>query len=330
MIEIRNPRGYLSVLAGLVFSSAVLAQSARLEEMLSRLAPPEREAYVEQLVARQQAERLQTIRSDATADVTPPVLTMFNANPTLNVSKAAAPFKIVFKATDDLSGVLSITANALGPSGQSVAVNLRPGYPAKNVGGKGGFSPLNRLLEPGTWKFSQAYGYDVAGNFFSVSSGALAALGNTTFTVVNNSGYDLVKPSLTGGQLQTPSVSISSHVPGTTDTDRYVGVKLNLTDAGNTAVAGVASAYAKLCQVGDPNKCLSLSGLTSATGQPSVTLSATAQVSAARGNVPGDYELQSVYVYDQAGNYASYLGTKFGGTTDFGAMFPATKIMLSP
>lgn len=57
---------------------------------------------MKQLIARQAARR--TAGLDA-ADVTPPVITAFNASTELNVTKAGAPFKVTVKATDDLSGV---------------------------------------------------------------------------------------------------------------------------------------------------------------------------------------------------------------------------------
>jgi len=319
----------LAALPGIVACGFALADPALQEDQASRLAPHDREAYVRQLVARQEAERLQTIQDDVTADVTPPVLTKFSASTTLDVSKAAAPFRIVINASDDISGFQSLSAYATGPSGQTIYAQFNPGYPATSVSGFGGFSNLSRVLEPGMWKFTFAYAYDVAGNYVYVDEDDLAALGNTTFKVVNNSGYDLVKPLLTGGKIQTPSVSLSSHPPATTK-DPYVGVKLNLTDAGTTTLAGVRYAYAYFCQLADPDKCIYAYGSTNATGLAAVTLSAAVQVSTARGNVPGDYELEVVYVYDYAGNSNYLQSTKFGGTTDFSTMFPTTVIKLKP
>ena len=94
--------------------------------------------------------------------------------------------------------------------------------------------------------------------------------------------------------------------------------------------SGVKQAYAYFCQIADPDKCIYLYGYLYATGVVKATISATAQVSVARGNEPGDYDLKNVYVYDQAGNYEYYTNTLFGDTTDFSTMFPSTVIKLRP
>ncbi|HRI19193.1 MAG TPA: hypothetical protein PL196_11775, partial [Burkholderiaceae bacterium] len=69
---------------------------------------------------------------------------------------------------------------------------------------------------------------------------------------------------------------------------------------------------------------------TSATGLTAPTITIKTQVSATRGNVPGDYALQSVTVLDHAGNFQTYNSTLFGGTTDFSTLFTATVIKLVP
>jgi hypothetical protein len=48
------------------------------------------------------------------------------------------------------------------------------------------------------------------------------------------------------------------------------------------------------------------------------------------GQVPGEHFLYEVVLWDQAGNARELLGTAFGGSTDFGALFPTTKISLVP
>jgi hypothetical protein len=323
----RNVQIGLAVLSGLFVGGASFAGPVPNEDVLGRLALHDLQAHVRQLVAKQQAERSQ---SAAGADVTPPVLTQFNASATLDLSKAAAPFRINIKATDDLSGLQYLSALATGPSGQTITAFAFSSYPAINFAGFAGFSTIDRLLEPGAWKFTYAYGYDVAGNYFGLDETALAALGNTTFTVVNISGYDPVTPALAGGQIFTPSVSLSGHAAGTTDQDPYVGCKLKLTDAGSTALSGLSQGYAYFCQLADTSKCIYLSGYTYATGLASASFSVGTQVSASRGDVPGNYELYYVHVDDHAGNGKSYTSSKFGGETDFSAIFPTTVIKLKP
>jgi len=317
----------LGILFGTFACGAGWAQAH--EDVLRSLAPQDREAYVKYIVARQQAER----RSAAVAatDTAGPVLTEFKAGTKLDLGKSAAPYKINFKATDNMSGVASLNFYATGPSGQSIYAYGNPGYPATTFSGYGGFgSAIGRMLEPGTWHFSYGYAYDAAGNYSYFSEADLAALGNTTFTVVNNSGHDVAKPTLTGGKVQSAVVSLSGHPAGSTTKDPYVGVKLDVADTGSTVLAGVQNVYAYFCQLADASKCIYAYGYLYATSVASATISATTQVSAARGHVPGVYELRYVYVYDHAGNYSYYQSNLFSGTTDFSTMFPSTTIKLKP
>lgn len=305
-----------------------LAQVAAPADPLEQIAPHERRAYIEQLTARQRAARMQS--AEVAADATPPALLAFESATSLNVSKADARFKVAVKATDNSSGVRSLYFSATGPSGQQVYAEAHPGYPTKSVNVLGGFNPINRFLEPGTWTFDYAYGYDVANNYFFVDEAELAAFGNRTFTVVNNGGYDRTAPLLTSGRVITIAVSLASHQPGTTQ-DRFAGMSLNATDAGNGEVSGVYRAYASFCMLTDASKCIYLSGNINASGQASAPFTAGTQVSAARGNVPGAYELNYVYVYDWAGNYTYLKSNKFGGPVDFSTLFPmGTVIRLDP
>lgn len=302
------------------------AQPAFPPDPLEHIAPHQRRSAVQQLIARQRAARIDAV----VLDISGPVLTAFNSGATLDVGKAASPFSVTVKATDELSGVQALYFYATGPSGQTIYAYAAQGYPAKSVNLAGGLNSINRMLEPGSWRFTYGYATDAAGNYSYFDEAALDALGNTTFTVVNKSGYDLTKPSLTAGKLITTAVSLASHQPGTADQDRYVGASLTAIDSGNTALAGIRQGYADFCQLADPAKCIHLYGYVYATGKSSVSLAVGAQVSAARGNVPGDYELHSVYLYDYAGNYSHLQSDKFGGTTDFSSLLPVTVIKLKP
>ncbi|MBK6864764.1 MAG: hypothetical protein IPG91_15065 [Ideonella sp.] len=309
----------------LLACAAAFAQSGAPADPLEHIAPHERMAYLQQLIARQQAAR---VHAEAAADTTGPVLTAFSAGTTLNISKAEAPFKIKVKATDDKSGVAGTYFYATGPSGQSINAYAYAGYPAKSVSVTGGFNSPNRMLEPGAWKFKYGYGYDLAGNYSLFDEATLDALGNTTFTVVNSSGYDLVKPLLVSGEVLTPTVSLAAIVPGTTDMHRYVGAKVTASDAGNTALAGVRSVDLNFCKVANPGKCIYLYGNVYANGQASVTLTTGHQLSA--DSVTGTFELAYATIYDHANNYTQLTGSKFGGITDFGLIFPTTSIKIEP
>lgn len=327
-MSISNPMARMGLTAalGLAAAGAAQADATLSAEALHQLAPPAAKAYVERQIARQQGAPAQ-----GGDDQTPPVLTLFNAGTGLNLGKAAAPFKIAIKGTDDLSGIKSVGYQATGPSGQVISGAIDTAFPAPTYNGNGGFAGGSQFLEPGAWKFTYAFAYDWAGNFLALNEAQLAALGNTSFTVSNSGGYDLVKPALVAGSaLITPKVSLSAIAKGTASEDPLVGAKVKTSDAGNTAVAGVKSVSAIFCQLADPSKCIYPEGFTSATGLAAPTITIKTQVSAARGNVPGDYALQSVTVLDHAGNFQTYNSTLFGGSTDFSTLFSATVIKLVP
>ncbi|MBK6864762.1 MAG: hypothetical protein IPG91_15055 [Ideonella sp.] len=306
---------------------AAAADAAAQERIIESLAPAERQAYVQRLVARQRARAAPSLD----IDVTGPVLTGFNAPTTLDLDKAAAPFKLVVKATDDLSGVNSMVLYAWGPQGLSAqpVILSASSPPLKSFSVAGGIGIANPMLEPGPWKFSWGYGYDGASNYSYFDEAVLDALGNTTFTVVNNGGYDVVAPTLTEGVVQTPSVSLSSVVPGTTSKPPWLRLKVSAADTGNSARAGVSGVRATFCKVAEPSVCLDTVGVTFATGQANVSLYVGAQLAVT--NSTGTYDLKTVDVYDHAGNYNYYTSTAFGGTTDFSAYFPGgTTIKIKP
>lgn len=325
-IKLPFARSVLAVLLGALAQGILAAEGMPSAEELMRLPPQDQRAHVERVIARQRA----TPAPSAMTDTTPPVLTMFSASAAINLAKSAQPFRITLKGTDDMSGLKRVIFQATGPSGQIVTGSTEDAFPAVNYAASAGLAYVNQFLEPGTWTFTYAYGWDWAGIYFFVDAAGLAALGNTVFTVSNAAGYDVVPPDLTSGKLITPSVSLSSVIAGTAS-DPAVGVKMTFSDGGSTAVAGVSSAGANFCQVASPpTKCFTLSGSTSATGQATTTLTLWGQVSVARGQVPGDYELYSVYINDRASNSTSLTSTLFGGSTDFKTMFPATIIKLKP
>lgn len=280
------------------------------------------------------AQLLRPERAPAAAaalDSTPPVLTQFEAPATLNVAKAAPPFSVLIKATDDLSGVRDVFFFATGPSGQRIFAFARADWPSTSLSRRVGLFTMfaGRLLEPGTWTFDQARIEDLVGNPGKYNQAQLAALGNTTFTVLNTGNFDKVAPTLSGGQILTPSVSLSAIAKGTAGQAPFVGVKLSATDTGNSAVAGLAGAAVAFCSAGD-NPCVELWSAPSGGSLTAGTLFAGAQVGSQLGHVPGDYQLYSVVLWDQAGNLRELVDIAQGGTTDFSTLFPTTKLTLKP
>jgi hypothetical protein len=267
----------------------------------------------------------------AAVDLTPPTLTTFDAGTTLNVSKATPLFSVLIKATDDLSGVRDILFLATGPSGQRIFVDTRADYPTTSFVRRVGFTSFyaGRLLQPGVWRIDEARVEDLVGNPGKYNQTALAALGNTTFTVVNTGAYDAVAPTLTSGQILTPTVSLSATAKGTTNQAPFVGVKVTAADTGSTAVAGMAGAAAAFCIAGN-NPCLELWASPTGGSQATGTFVVGAQVSAVLGHVPGEYQLYEVVLWDQAGNTRELVSKDYGGTTDFSTLFPTTKITLKP
>lgn len=300
-------------------------------EALMRLPPSEQRAYLAAHSARLDARRAAASPAAGPLDVTPPVLTQFDASATLNLQLAQPNFRVLTRITDDLSGFEFMYYQAWGPSGQSRSGAVQAFYPVKNFVGKASAPYFNdtRMLEPGLWTITYAYVVDFAGNYVNYNQAQLAALGNTTFTVLNTRGHDLVAPILTSGQILTPSVSLSSSAPGTSSTPPYIGVKLGATDAGTTAVAGLYFAQASFC-LADRSRCIYAQVNTAAQGQTAATLYLGGQVSASSGHVPGEYLLYQIAHWDNSGNGAWLTSTAFGGSTDFSTLFPATAITLTP
>lgn len=267
----------------------------------------------------------------APLDVTPPVLTMFKASPVLNPSLSQQTFNVQIKGTDDLSGIRDVFYFATGPSGQRIFGRMVADYPATSFSRRGGFGShySGRLLQPGVWTIVEARVEDVVGNPGKYNQAALAALGNTTFTVVNTGAYDAVAPTFTSGQVLTPTVSLSAMAKGTSSQAPFIGVRVTTADTGSTAVAGVAGAAAAFCIAGN-NPCLEPWASPSAGSLATGTFLLGTQVSAALGQVPGEYELCELVLWDQAGNMRVLASAACGGTTDFSTLFASTRITLTP
>lgn len=265
-------------------------------------------------------------------DVTPPTLTAFHAKGRVSANAPADGVLVEVKASDDQSGVSGIQAMAIGPSGHVISTNDTIVRPVKVYRGSLGdrFS-LTGFDEPGTYTFTWAIVHDFAGNYTQYDQVALAALGKVTFEVKNSAGYDYLAPALAAGKIQTPRISLSDTVPGT-DRPPFIGVSIDATDAGNTALAGVNSASAWFCTL-DSSRCILASTRYVAAVWPPGQ--AAAKVNMGRAlipdhDAPGNYHLYKVIIDDHAGNLTELTGTEFGGETDFSVYFPSTVLTIKP
>jgi hypothetical protein len=261
-------------------------------------------------------------------DTTPPALTAFSAPATFTQTGLQIPLVVSYTATDDLSGVSQFYAWAAGPGGQRLDVFVSLGYPALKIAGFASSGSVTSFLQAGTYTFVGANVTDLAGNVSSYDQAALSALGNVTVTVQNSGKFDAHSPVLDSGQILTPVVSLSSSDPGTSQPP-FVGASIKVTDAGDTAVAGLRYIDATFC-LADSSHCFTMSSW-----QPTAveTRQATLRVGYQLNrsiDVPGVYELANVSIGDYAANNQYLQSIDFGGSTDFTAYFPTTTIELDP
>jgi hypothetical protein len=323
MSVIRHPLVRLLPLALMAAPFAASAARVLTPEELRLLPPSEAKAYVLKRVA-EQARPGRSARADA-ADVTPPVLTAFNAPAKV---KAGATLNLRFSATDDVSGIQSLNAYAYNSAGAYIFAGAYGYLPATKLK-SGANGQINPYTAPGDYTFEWAYLYDTAGNYSYLDAAGLAALGNTVVTVTNTTGYDATPPNLVSGTVLTPSLSLSATHPGTTQA-AFAGMALRTTDVGNTAVSGLAWVWANFC-LQDLSACFSLYGNNFTTGQSKTTIQLGGQPGNYGGQPTGDYLLAGVQLSDNANNYVYLYSTAFGGSTDFSKLFPAgTSIQLTP
>ncbi len=293
-------------------------------EKLRHMAPPQVHSWAMKQIKQQQAVR--AAQAASAVDMTPPVVTAFDAPAVLDVTRADNPLHVKIEATDDRSGVASAIAYATGPSGQHVGAQLYVTLPAKKLTGALTGYDLTAFEAPGTYTFYALYVRDVAGNLTFLDQAQLANLGQSSFTVKNTRGFDAVAPTLLSGKILTPNVSLSSTVPGT-DQPPFAGLSIVAGDSGNTAVAGVTSASVMFCTLDESNCISAWANDAHAPGTPKVTLRLGTQLS---GVAPGEYHLYDIWLHDRGNNYQWLRSSKFGGSVDFGTYFPTTTITLVP
>src|SRR5690242_20274346 len=120
-------------------------------------------------------------------DITPPTLTAFSFTPTtINTATGPANITVSLSATDDLSGVRTIYALFVSPSGKQSQVTV-PAFvpPAANLSVTTTAS-FPQFSETGTWRVDFVFVDDAVGNDrgFDYDTAALARLGFPTKLVV--------------------------------------------------------------------------------------------------------------------------------------------------
>jgi hypothetical protein len=258
-------------------------------------------------------------------DVTPPVLTKLSVSGPV---EAGRPAVANVKLTDDLSGVKFFNVYAHNSKQQSIYLSYYSANPQTKVQATiGTTAAATTYLETGDYTFDWGYAADAAGNYIYYSSPA--DLHNTVVTVINNKGGDSLAPQLVSGKIVNPKLSLAAVQPGTVNTPAYAGIDLEVSDEGSASVSGVSYASMSFC-LADLTVCFGVFGNTFAVEQGHVTLKMGIQPGANFQIIPGTYKLQSVSMYDYAGNARTLFSAKAGGDTDFSQYFPGTKITIEP
>lgn len=269
-------------------------------------------------------QALQSARPLGALDTTPPTVVSLQAATSVNASKNMNQLVVDLQVSDDLSGLLHTFMTARGPGGtQTVATG-------QHLGGWPSFKGQMALrfgafAEPGLWTITEVYGSDIAGNVFSCDSTCLTALGgNRQFTVTGTTA-DTQAPTMAGGRILTPAVSLSTPVKGTTDHLPFVRMTLNAADQGGSGTAG---AYATFC-LPDQSNCFGTWSENWVYAQKKSVLNSYAGTWV--GMPTGVYLLKDVSLHDHAGGTRLYTSSAFGGSTDFSALMPAgTQVIVNP
>lgn len=275
----------------------------------------------------------------AAPDTQAPVLRAFAVTtPTVDVGQPGATIQVNLRATDNLSGVLTLALSLSSPDGQQT-VERWYNLPAPrtlttlslSVGAPTGQGGLNGHSAAGVWRVRQLQLIDANDNAVTYRYPALAAMGRATFHVTSPQA-DTTVPELVSGSLNISALSLSSRVPGT-QKPPYVSATLRLRDPGDvaSAISGIRWAQLVLCKPDGSGYCLERIDLAAEApllGLPQPAL----QVGGAlpEGLTPGEFHIFSVTVLDMAGNSHWMQSTDFQGEVDFSQYFPRTTLTLRP
>jgi hypothetical protein len=147
---------------------------------------------------------------------------------------------------------------------------------------------LGLYAEPGIWTLTAAYIYDNAGNAASYTGSQLLDIfPSVTITVKNNGTPDVSPPTVSAGEILTPTVSLSSKLP-------YFKARLTVADD----VSGVS--YIGMSFIDPSNNYYGIDYYTSSAVRSG---SAVAGFNfAGSGAAPGTYTIQSYVICDVANN----------------------------
>lgn len=300
--------------------SAVPPQSALTLAQFRALPPELQRTQVLQLAARQRKLRAAT----TSADTTPPTLVSFIPPPS---ARAGEPLNLQVAFSDELSGVREFTAFAVSGDGGRLTVKEVLTSPTLQYQGKVS-TLVGRDLPGGRYFFDFAFAIDEAGNVATFDANALASAGNVEVALENARRGDAIPPTLIGGRLRTTRLSRSASHPGTTHA-AFAEATLQVSDSGEVRTSGVHTASMQLC-LDDQSACFSLEGKVATMGLSRSVVAMGGQP-ALDGVPPGEYHVYAVSLTDWAGQIQSYLGTRFGGETDFANLLSTgDRLILSP
>jgi hypothetical protein len=250
-------------------------------------------------------------------DAKPPELKRFvlGQSPVVISTGQSGSLVVELFATDNLVGVQSAEVTVRSADGQYSRSDFRSvSFPR----GRATLSvPLTFWADSvsGEWLLSSVTLTDANDNARFYDAAALAALGNTSFQVVNRVRTDGIEPEFTGGAILTRTVSRGAPPRGEFPHSlARVGVSLTATDSGVSKISGLSRGYATLCMEGGW-PCIYVAGEAERLGKAAGTLVLGNVVS--RDAAVGRYTVESVELMDVQGN-TRYL---YSWDVDFNALF---------
>jgi hypothetical protein len=247
-----------------------------------------------------------------TADTTPPQVTSLSLPKSLSMTPFGATLPFGLAANDQGSGMQSLSAEVLGPSGQTITLYTPPMWGQTRVEEQQGIY-LPPTIEPGAWVLQSIMACDRDRNCTVIDGGSLPAIGGRHRMTVKNPFYDRSAPTLASGLLGV--------IPGSDNYPPSATARLVILDTGEIGLAGIYSASVQLCTV-ERGGCVRLNAFTGAPGQASATLVAGANPDLSLPS--GRYYIQSVTLTDHLSNSRELTNVLFGGDTDFAPLFGQT------
>jgi len=261
-------------------------------------------------------------------DVDAPTLSSFNVAPSVDAGKAHAQLVFDYAVVDDYAGATSISVTLVGPNDQWASTSISLGYPARKLQGQGALD-FDNLAKAGEWMVYTVQVSDNAGNSRYYYGSELEAQGSQVRFTVLNKLADEAPPMLKSGQIQTPSISLSSRARGTQYGPPLAGVTVRVSDEATAGLSGAHTASATFCPSNGGWGCFTVYGINSLRGRRDVQMRMDGELYSYY-NEPGDYVLDAMSLIDFAGNTRTLISVNSGGYTDFSAYFPSTHITVLP